>query len=272
MKNNISYYTHAADADTHWKFVALRRKFGWQGEGKFWALNNRIAKSEYCKLNLNDEELIEATAATLDFDPEEFIEYVGYLKKVRLVIEEDGFITTEIVQECLEEVMGRREYQRERAKGGSKKSIVENEKSIVENPKSTIENANSIIENEQSKVKKSKEKYNKEEERKDYTSYSPKESEKTTTTPCFKKPTIEEIDSYLKEKKITGFTAEKFHAYYESKGWLIGKTPMKNWKAAIVTWKANNGNNGFSSGGKPAANIGLSKPLSKNYDVTRTSL
>lgn len=121
------------------------------------------------------------------------------------------------------------------------------------------------------KVKYSKVEY-KEEERKDYTSYSPKESETTTTISRFKKPTIEEIAAYLQEKKITGFTAEKFHAYYESKGWLIGKTPMKNWKAAIVTWKANNGNNGFSSGGKPAANIGLSKPLSKKYDTTRTSL
>jgi hypothetical protein len=31
--------------------------------------------------------------------------------------------------------------------------------------------------------------------------------------------------------------AESFISFYESKGWMIGKNPMKNWKSAIVTWK-----------------------------------
>lgn len=32
---------------------------------------------------------------------------------------------------------------------------------------------------------------------------------------------------------------EHFCDYYESKGWLVGKSPMKNWQAAVRTWKHN---------------------------------
>jgi len=54
----------------------------------------------------------------------------------------------------------------------------------------------------------------------------------------FKKPDIEEIKTYCKSRnnKVDG---EQFLNYYESKGWKIGKTPMKNWKAAIRTWEKN---------------------------------
>ena len=25
--------------------------------------------------------------------------------------------------------------------------------------------------------------------------------------------------------------------FYESKGWKVGQTPMKNWRSAVVTWE-----------------------------------
>ena len=86
----------------------------------------------------------------------------------------------------------------------------------------------------------------------------------------FRKPTIDEISNYLKEKNITSFTAEKFHAYYESKGWLIGKSPMKSWKAAVTTWTTNN--SGFTNGNKPLNNIGLANGFSGVYDESITEL
>lgn len=33
--------------------------------------------------------------------------------------------------------------------------------------------------------------------------------------------------------------AESFVDYYTSKGWVVGKSPMKDWKAAIRTWNKN---------------------------------
>lgn len=51
----------------------------------------------------------------------------------------------------------------------------------------------------------------------------------------FSPPTIEEIQAYVTEKSMN-VDAEKFWNFYESKGWLIGKSPMKSWKAACSTW------------------------------------
>ena len=42
--------------------------------------------------------------------------------------------------------------------------------------------------------------------------------------------------------------AEKFFDFYESKGWMIGKNKMKNWKAALRTWEKQNGSNQRNDG------------------------
>ena len=59
----------------------------------------------------------------------------------------------------------------------------------------------------------------------------------------FQKPNPQEIQDYAKE---IGFfvDGQHFWDYYESRGWLIGKVPMKNWQAAVRTWKRN----GYVSG------------------------
>ena len=53
MKKNIEYYRHFSGADQHPKFEMLRAKYGWSGDGKFWALNNRIALASNCILDLS---------------------------------------------------------------------------------------------------------------------------------------------------------------------------------------------------------------------------
>ena len=52
----------------------------------------------------------------------------------------------------------------------------------------------------------------------------------------FKKPTVEEVESYCKERK-NNIDANKFVDYYDSIGWLVGKKPMKDWKACVRTWE-----------------------------------
>lgn len=54
----------------------------------------------------------------------------------------------------------------------------------------------------------------------------------------FIRPTAEQINEYSKE---IGFTLDgsQFIDHYEARGWLIGKNPMKDWKAAVRTWKRN---------------------------------
>ena len=59
----------------------------------------------------------------------------------------------------------------------------------------------------------------------------------------FQKPTVDEIKAYCRERK-NGIDPEQFWDYYESKGWLVGKTAMKDWRAAVRTWEKRGAENG----------------------------
>ncbi len=61
-------------------------------------------------------------------------------------------------------------------------------------------------------------------------------SSKKPASRKFTKPTPAEVTAYA---NTIGFVlnGQEFCDYYESKGWLVGKTPMKSWQAAVRTWK-----------------------------------
>lgn len=62
-----------------------------------------------------------------------------------------------------------------------------------------------------------------------------------TKRKVFAKPTVEEVKAYCTERK-NNVDANKFIDFYESKGWLIGKNPMKDWKACVRTWEKTSNN------------------------------
>ena len=41
---------------------------------------------------------------------------------------------------------------------------------------------------------------------------------------------------------VNNIDAENFLDFYESKGWMVGKNKMKDWKAAVRTWEKKNYN------------------------------
>lgn len=51
-------------------------------------------------------------------------------------------------------------------------------------------------------------------------------------------PSLSEIRDYCTERN-SNIDPEEFYDFYSSKGWLIGKTPMKDWKAAFRGWERN---------------------------------
>lgn len=52
----------------------------------------------------------------------------------------------------------------------------------------------------------------------------------------FVPPTTQDVAEYCKEKGITTVDAERFVDFYSSKGWMVGKNKMKDWKAAVRNW------------------------------------
>lgn len=53
----------------------------------------------------------------------------------------------------------------------------------------------------------------------------------------FAPPTTEDVAEYAGSKGLT-IDAQRFVDFYESKGWMVGKNKMKDWKAAVRNWCA----------------------------------
>lgn len=68
----------------------------------------------------------------------------------------------------------------------------------------------------------------------------PKDQKRIVTRPGngrFTIPTVEQIAEYCTARG-NNVDPVRFHAFYTSNGWKVGKNPMKNWKAAVVsTWE-----------------------------------
>lgn len=60
------------------------------------------------------------------------------------------------------------------------------------------------------------------------------EDNKAAAPPCAKRftpPTLAEVQSYVAERH-SAVDPQGFIDFYEAKGWMVGKTPMRSWKAA----------------------------------------
>jgi DNA replication protein DnaD len=49
-------------------------------------------------------------------------------------------------------------------------------------------------------------------------------------------PSLQEVSAYCQERN-NNVDSQKFFDFYESKGWMVGKNKMKDWKAAVRTWE-----------------------------------
>ena len=74
---------------------------------------------------------------------------------------------------------------------------------------------------------------------------SPPSAKKRTV---FKPPTIEEVRAYCLERG-NSVDAERWHNHYRANGWMVGKSKMVDWKAAVRTWERN----GYDRDRRPAA-------------------
>jgi len=63
-----------------------------------------------------------------------------------------------------------------------------------------------------------------------------KNKEIKITNKLFKKPSVNDVELYCIERdnKIDAISSVNF---YESKGWMVGKNKMKDWRACIRTWE-----------------------------------
>lgn len=80
--------------------------------------------------------------------------------------------------------------------------------------------------------------------------------DKSRTAPRFKPPTLQEVTAYCQERG-NKIDPQRFVDFYEAKGWRVGNTPMKDWKAAVRTWEQRDRNGPTFTGSQPRPNPAL---------------
>ena len=61
----------------------------------------------------------------------------------------------------------------------------------------------------------------------------------------FTPPTVEQVRAYCTERRNM-VDPQRFVDFYESKGWVVGKAKMKDWKAAVRNWEREDSKNARS--------------------------
>lgn len=76
----------------------------------------------------------------------------------------------------------------------------------------------------------------------------------------FRKPSVEEIRSYISEHGLN-VDADYFYDYYESNGWTVGKSHMKSWQSTLNNWNRREKK-------KPSDHVVIDKPsyMGTGYD------
>lgn len=59
---------------------------------------------------------------------------------------------------------------------------------------------------------------------------------------CFP-PSREEVEAFVKAECLGKVNLDKFFDYYNANGWMVGKNPMRDWKAVLRNWNRNEKDN-----------------------------
>ena len=79
----------------------------------------------------------------------------------------------------------------------------------------------------------------------------------------FVAPTLEEVKAYCAERG-NGLDAAAFLDHYESNGWMVGRTKMKDWRAAVRNWERKRRDyDSAATSGRPAPKGSEARKLEK---------
>jgi len=84
------------------------------------------------------------------------------------------------------------------------------------------------------------------------------EKKKERTQNKFAPPLFEEVREYCQGRE-NGVNPQRFVDFYSSKGWMVGKSKMKDWRAAVRGWEKPKENNTPSPSGTCNLCVGLGR-------------
>jgi hypothetical protein len=209
------YFPHDSNARNDEKCMYIIGKYGMAGYGLYWIFVECMHEQADGKL----------TCALLDGFAVRFNTDITLLKQFYSDAISTGLFVTDGTKYWSERVLRNKlEFEEKRSKksiAGQKGMLKRWNKSSTDNSVITTlyQSANNDI-TKDNKVKESK----------------VKESKENKNIYTLKPPTLEEVKAYCLERN-KGVNPQKWYDHYTSNGWMVGKTKMKDWKAAVRTWE-----------------------------------
>ena len=119
MKNNLPYFSHDNNARRHPKMKALIAEFGYEGYGRFWALNERIAESSGACIDISKKVNKLDLAQELGLNNDGLDTFLDFLSdpEIDLINLNDNKISTDRIVELFSKTMENREDERDRKRG-----------------------------------------------------------------------------------------------------------------------------------------------------------
>ena len=209
---DVYYFSHDSNARNDEKILMLRAEHGWEGYGLYWALVEMMFESSDTALY---HDKIKGLALSYNTD-------ITLLQSVINTAISEGLFSSDKERFWSESLLRRKaafhELRQKKSLAGKK------------GMESRWGSNNTVItEDNKGKERKGKER-----------------KKNSSNTNKFSPPTINEINQYCKERN-NNIDAEKFHDFYQAKGWMVGSNKMKDWRAAVRTWeKKDNQDNKFN--------------------------
>lgn len=264
MNRENIYFSHDANAMSDPKCMLLIEQLGMEGYGMFWGLVEMLRQQPEYKMSLL---LIPALANRFNVSESKLKTVVSAYGL--FVIEGDEFFYSRSLRERME-LMECKKMQRSiagkkaiSARWNKQKAIsatsvdqdkYESDTNVIRtyNDRNTNSYQRNIIELSTTNVvsnslisDNNKDSYYDKDSLENIERGRKKKSESSDSSKskakAFSPPSISEIEEYCRERG-NGIDAVMFFDFYESKGWMIGKGKMKNWKASVRTWERRNKN------------------------------
>lgn len=236
-KMNATWFYHDSTMRNDIKVKALRHKYGLEGYAVWCCLLEMLTDSEWFTMPFEGLN-VELISADLDITSDRLLAIVKYCTSVGLFQMEGGNISCDALKRRFATLIELKEKRSRAGRAGMRSRWGNN---------NDITNGESVITKNNGEDRKG------EEERGEEIKKETIKEKKPSTTRRFSKPSVDEVRAYCEERNNT-VDAQHFVDYYESKGWVIGKSPMKDWKAAVRTWEQ-------KRGGESRATTANGKPL-----------
>lgn len=241
MKKDAFYFKHDSNARTDEKLTEVRMNHGWEGYGLYWAIVEKLRESSEYKMTCN----YKVIAFDLQTQPEiirAIVEDYGLFE-----IEENWFWSSRLCEDLghWNDIKAKRSAAgkasaESKARAKAERTNQEQESNTCSTPVQHMDNtALTQVQLIEENIKD------------DNTGKDNKDGDEKKSTvqkaKKFVKPTLEEVAAYCQERNNL-VDPQRFLSYYNSNGWKVGRNPMKDWKAAVVSWERNDyGNNSKST-------------------------